>query len=279
MGEQVVALFADGTTASGSLLVGCDGVRSRVRRVVCPDVYQNHEIPVRLLGVSVVYPAEKVEAMRALDPFFLQAADPKTDVFFWFSFLDTPDSNPRGTNTYTCQILTSYPFRPGFLGNPEPLEVPSCSADRLRLMKSFAAGWVEPIRSSVLEIPDGTEVKSISLEDWIPDRSSWDNKDGKVTLVGDAAHAMTMYRGEAGNHGIADVSALLSHLLPALTQNTGTADMQSGIKAAVEAYEAEMLARAPAAVVLSRRACLDAHEGGRINETSPLVAKRAVSLE
>jgi 2-polyprenyl-6-methoxyphenol hydroxylase-like FAD-dependent oxidoreductase len=90
MGEEVVALFADGMAAEGSLVVGCDGVRSRVRRVVCPDAYQNHELPVRLLGVSVVYPAEKVESMRALDPFFLQAADPKTDVFFWFSCQSSP---------------------------------------------------------------------------------------------------------------------------------------------------------------------------------------------
>jgi 2-polyprenyl-6-methoxyphenol hydroxylase-like FAD-dependent oxidoreductase len=64
--------------------------------------------------------------------------------------------------------------------------------DRLKLMKSFAAEWVEPMKSAVLGIPEGTEVKAIRLEDWVLDREDWDNKGGRLTLIGDAAHAMTM---------------------------------------------------------------------------------------
>ncbi|KAH0565379.1 hypothetical protein GP486_001228 [Trichoglossum hirsutum] len=274
----LLARFADGTVASGAMLVGCDGARSRVRQLMCPRTYQNHELPVRLLGVSVIYPAKKVKAMRALDPFFLQAADYKADVFFWFSFLDTPTSNTRNTDTYACQILTSYPFRPGFLGNLEPTEVPTSSVDRLKLMKSFAAEWAEPMKGVVLGIPEGTEVKAIRLEDWVPDRADWDNKGGRLTLIGDAAHAMTMYRGEAANHGITDVSVFLTHLLPALTPSPGM-EIQSKFKIAIEAYEAEMHRRAPTAVLLSRRACLDAHDGRKIDANSPLVAKRAVRLD
>jgi 2-polyprenyl-6-methoxyphenol hydroxylase-like FAD-dependent oxidoreductase len=36
-GDQVVAQFADGTEATGDLLVGADGVHSRVRQVIDPD--------------------------------------------------------------------------------------------------------------------------------------------------------------------------------------------------------------------------------------------------
>ena len=62
-------------------------------------------------------------------------------------------------------------------------------------MKRLAAGWVEPFRSIVLDIPEDAETKVISLEDWLPPTRKvdmWDNMGGKVTLAGDAAHAMVM---------------------------------------------------------------------------------------
>lgn len=59
-------------------------------------------------------------------------------------------------------------------------------------MKKIAEGWCEPFRSSVMRIPDGTEVTTINLEDWVPKKGLWDNLGGKVTMLGDAAHAMTM---------------------------------------------------------------------------------------
>lgn len=62
-------------------------------------------------------------------------------------------------------------------------------------MKRLAAGWVEPFRSIVLDIPFNAVAKVIALEDWPPPirkEDMWDNRDGKVTLAGDAAHAMVM---------------------------------------------------------------------------------------
>lgn len=60
-------------------------------------------------------------------------------------------------------------------------------------MRSMAEGWAEPFKEIVQSIPDGTEAKPITLEDWpTPPKGSWVNLNGKATLVGDAAHAMTM---------------------------------------------------------------------------------------
>lgn len=61
-------------------------------------------------------------------------------------------------------------------------------------MKFMSKGWVEPFRSIVQDIPEDTEAKVISLEDWVPNQGLWDNAGGRITLVGDAAHAMTMCR-------------------------------------------------------------------------------------
>lgn len=190
--------FTDSTTAEGSLLVGCDGSRSQTRKLLCSlasspsptSITRNYQLPVRLLGVSVAYPSQLALKMRALDPFFLQAGDPKTNNFLWFSFLDTPTNNDRDDrDTYECQILLSWPYHA-----ESPIgEIPADNAERLKLMRSLAEGWAEPFREIVQSIPDGTETKPIILEDWpTPPRGSWDNLAGKATLVGDSAHAMTM---------------------------------------------------------------------------------------
>lgn len=105
----------------------------------------------------------------------------------------------------------------------------------------------------------------------MPSHGAWDGQ-GKATLLGDAAHAMTMYRGEAANHGILDVEVLLGLISTVVTRGEGWGG-------AVAAYEEEMIGRTAPAVRTSRRACLDAHDYQRIGEESPLVNKRASVAE
>ena len=81
----MTAHFSDSTSNSGTILLGCDGSRSRVRQHLCPTSYQTTKLPVRLVGVSFPYEKEKAEKMRALDPFFFQGHDTVTDSFLWFS--------------------------------------------------------------------------------------------------------------------------------------------------------------------------------------------------
>ncbi|KAI9681267.1 MAG: hypothetical protein M1817_002549 [Caeruleum heppii] len=271
--SAVRARFDDDSSASGSLLIGCDGSHSAVRRLLCPATYKNTSLPVRLLGVSYACSAEKAQAVKALDPFFFQGSDPQTDAYLWFSFLDTPSSHPTRSDEYTYQVIISWPYRTGFNGRVEPTEMPSERLDRLRLMRSLAAGWVEPFRSIVLDIPDDADPKPISLDDWPPSQT-WDNAGGRITLMGDAAHAMTMYRGEAANHGIADIRSLLDHLGAYLTSPTPRPAMLEG---RMNAYETEMIGRTKPAVLRSRQACLDAHDTRRLGKESPLVSRRVVT--
>ncbi|EZF33726.1 FAD-dependent monooxygenase [Trichophyton mentagrophytes] len=270
--------FSDNSSAEGTLLVGCDGSRSKTRSLLCslagnktPVRSENYQLPVRLIGVSAALPSRVALKMRALDPFFLQAGDPATSNFFWFSFLDTPTNNDReGHDTYECQILISWPYRKDGSNN---IEIPCRNIDKIKLMHSLADGWVEPFREVVQSIPEETEPKIISLEDWpTPPKGSWSNLGGTATLVGDSAHAMTMFRGEAGNHGILDVSNLLEALIPVLTSSPHSpAKTQEEV---INEYEDEMATRTRPAVLRSRKACLDAHDYPSITADSPLVARR-----
>ena len=49
-GEGVRARFADGSTAIGDLLVGCDGIRSRVRQIIDPQAPPPRYVPVLNVG-------------------------------------------------------------------------------------------------------------------------------------------------------------------------------------------------------------------------------------
>lgn len=261
----------------GSIIVGCDGSHSRVRASLfpAPEIHLNCQLPVRLLGVSTIYPDKLAAKMRRLDPFFFQGGDPLTNASHWFSFLDSPETSSRGDDTRDCQILVSWPHRRGFLGEEDPLEVPANRRDRVALMKRVASGWADPFHEIVQSIPEDAEPKTITLEDWVPPREQWTRVPGSghVVLVGDAAHAMTMYRGEAANHGIMDVQLLLSFILPLL--RTGDTIRGEGLREACESYTQGMVERTAPAVLKSRQACLDAHAYERINDDSPLIQKRA----
>jgi 2-polyprenyl-6-methoxyphenol hydroxylase-like FAD-dependent oxidoreductase len=87
-------------------------------------------------------------------------------------------------------MILSWPVREGWFGSREALAMPDTDAARLALMKEVAATWVEPFRSLVLSIPNGTEVKPVDLSDFAPPRSL--KGKGRVVLMGDALHAMAM---------------------------------------------------------------------------------------
>lgn len=198
-GSSITAHFSDSSSATGTLLVGADGLHSRVRTALLshsPHLAAKQELPVRFLGVRVLYPESLALKMRALDPFFFQGGDSQSDAFIWFSFLDTASNNSRSEDpdTFECQIMVGWPYRIGFLGGDEPLDMPSEDNGRLALMKTIAEGWAEPFRECVMRIPDGTVVQAIKLKDFVPRQGMWDNMQGRVTVAGDAAHAMTMCR-------------------------------------------------------------------------------------
>jgi 2-polyprenyl-6-methoxyphenol hydroxylase-like FAD-dependent oxidoreductase len=133
-------------------------------------------------------------------------------------------------------------------------------------VKRRAQGFAEPLLSMIMDIPDdSTQMRGLRLADFPTE--PWDNANGMVTLAGDSAHAMTMYRGEGANHGILDAALLLDQLKRI---NAGEVSQADGIKL----YEAEMQERGHAAVLRSRQAALDAHSWDAIDHTSPLIGLR-----
>ncbi|KAL0932840.1 FAD binding domain-containing protein [Colletotrichum truncatum] len=269
--DTVVATFEDGSTCTGCVLVACDGGASRVRSQLFPGQHERHRIPVRVLGLKVFLSPDQMEPLRKLDPFFLQGTSSQNDTFLYFSLLDAPGNHDDSSEKYSCQMCVSWPDRPGFLGKPEATDFPPTNDGRLGLIKSFAEGWSEPFRSLALEIPSDTDVKHLDLFDYPPAKGLRSN--GRVVLMGDAFHAMAMYRGEGANHAILDVLDFAVNVVEKL--NTTFPDLRAGL----DAYEDAVIGRARPGVLASRRACLDAHDWPKISPTSPLLSKREMKLQ
>ncbi|KAJ5112892.1 hypothetical protein N7456_001426 [Penicillium angulare] len=262
--SEVKLLFEGESSVTGRIVVGVEGSRSIVRQVLRPDSFDNVPLGINFTGVAVDMTAEQIKPLRDMDPLLFQGCHPPTGAFFWFSMLETPHVN--GTlgseaERYRAQICMSWVEK-----GPED-KVAGTDQARLENMKQRAQGFTPFLKHVVDEIPMDTPVTEIKLADW--ECLPWNNNNGRVTLAGDAAHAMTMYRGEAANHGILDAFQLMQNIEKLYT---GAATAQ----AAIDEYEQEMRTRTSRAVRLSRQACQDAHDWSRLDETSAILTKRAV---
>lgn len=74
-------------------------------------------------------------------------------------------------------------------------------------------------------------------------------------------------RGEAANHGITDARLLHDQLIEVFMGNIAQVNV-------IEKYETEMRDRTSWAVLMSRQACLDAHNFKNLNKESAILARR-----
>ncbi|KAI0916953.1 hypothetical protein AcW2_007211 [Taiwanofungus camphoratus] len=234
----VVAKFGDGTSYEGSILVGADGSHSRVRRSIASEPDLN-PLRVSLLGTTVELDHEQATPLLAISPLSILGKDPKTGTFVFIALFDkSPASDPADIR-YTYQLSISYPDRDV---STDPSD--DSAQELLAKLQSLAQVLHPTLRQPFNLLSADAKVVPINITDWVP--TSWDGQ-GKVTLIGDAAHSMTMFRGDGANQSIADALELVLAL-----ENHPIGD-------ALQAFEGKMLPRAKAAVLRSRQACLDIH--------------------
>ncbi|KAM0548759.1 hypothetical protein ACHAPJ_009755 [Fusarium lateritium] len=254
--------FEDGTSVLGSLVVGVDGAQSKVRQQLCPETHELHQLPIRFLGTTIKMSAEEAKVFTELDKLMFQATHPDTSTFFWYALLDTPAVNGSDKTSdphYRCQLNISWPVKA-----PED-ETPTTNAARVQKLKQLAEAFEPRFKKPVMDIPEDLKIVEIKVREWpvLP----WPTFGGKITLAGDAAHAMTMYRGEAANHGITDARVLKDNLVK-MWASEGLVSQEQ----AIESFEAEMRPRTLWSVKASRQACLDSHDHEKINKGSGLVS-------
>ncbi|GGF60485.1 FAD-dependent monooxygenase [Alteromonas lipolytica] len=185
-GEQASIVFADGETFEADLVIGADGLKSNTRKLFKTQAphFTGHI------------------AYRALAP-----ASPAIQ-----ALIDQP-----GMHIGPGKMVVRYPLRKGdilnlvFFTRQEGWEEDgwAITADIDELKGQFE-GWCPDIQTLLNEVKPGTVFKW-AINAHKPLQGGW-SKDAKVTLIGDAAHAMTPFLGQGAATGIED-AVMLSRVI------------------------------------------------------------------
>jgi FAD-dependent urate hydroxylase len=224
--DGVTALFDDGTSAAGDLLVGADGLRSAVRRLIDPKSPEPRSIP--LLNTGGIVPAGTMPAGTA------DTAPGQMKMIFgkrcFYCYMQDPDG------------------RIWWFANP--LQRPSEDPSRLAPgeLKDWLAGLVSADRTPMAAIIAATPdiIRPYSTFDF-PTIPRWHSS--RMVLAGDAAHAASPSSGQGASMAIED-AVTLGRALQDIGAGAVTA---AAIEAALARYEDERRERAEAVVEWGRR--------------------------
>ncbi|RFU73368.1 fad nadp-binding domain-containing [Trichoderma arundinaceum] len=253
--DGVIAHFSDGTFEEGACIVGADGGQSFVRRMLFgeraePETFPQYE----MANLSVKYTHEQGKYIaETMAPHVDYGVHPK-GIFFIMLCQSVVDKDDYSTWTFHY-VITFPKDLPGM-----PYKGQS-NADRLRVLKSFADDFAEPRRSALKWMPEDQEVPNDSIKVWVP--SQWDNHGGRVTLAGDAAHAISFHRGQGMNNATVDCA----HFATAIDK---VISGEETMATAITTYEKEVVDRGTYEAALSREQTLTIHHWDRFVK-SPIV--------
>ncbi|KAJ4413547.1 hypothetical protein N0V82_008485 [Gnomoniopsis sp. IMI 355080] len=169
---RVTAFFTDGTQHTADLLVGCEGAHSPTREFLLgAETAALQPSPVVASVVVTRLPTACVETFLAL--------------VHWRSAITM---HPEVHNSRDKQSLDEWDFM-FILSWAQEAPVHLTGDEILDDIYRRGDGFAEPFRSLLHGIPAGTRAWHNRLSSWMP--VPWDNRGGRVTLAGDAAHAMT----------------------------------------------------------------------------------------
>jgi 2-polyprenyl-6-methoxyphenol hydroxylase-like FAD-dependent oxidoreductase len=246
---RLVAHFEDGSTAEGDVLVGADGVNSPVRKQYLPHA-EPIDTGITIIGGKVplsdgalaLLPARLLDGPIAVMPpeacsLFMAVWKREAGGGEYLRMLGLDGSNPEDEDYVILALGAKREF--GFRSDPVTMR-----GEELKdVVRRKVTRWHPSLRKLV-ELIDETQIALARIRTSEP-VEAWTTT--RVTLLGDAIHSMTPYRGIGANIALQDAALLCSKL--------GEADRgEKPVLEAIAEYETAMRQYGYTAVASSLRA-------------------------
>ncbi|WP_299684376.1 NAD(P)/FAD-dependent oxidoreductase [uncultured Dokdonia sp.] len=217
--------------AQADLIVGADGIRSSVRKILIGE----DTTPLRYLDCIVILGICPLDALKNIESPLLDSA----------TVFQTANGNERiYMMPFTADAIMwqlSFP-----ISETEAKALSSQGAEALKEEACRRTQWHDPI-PQIMKATHPTQVSGYPVYDRALLSSDLLQKEDNVTLLGDAAHPMSPFKGQGANQALLDALALAREISKGCRPLSKWREI--GIrKSVLTTFETEMLARSASKV-------------------------------
>lgn len=258
--DKVTVTFHDGSVVDADVLVGADGINSVIRKM------QDHKTKQKNGGLEYLGVAAIIGLSTATHPLLHERG------FYTIGNQHRLFTMPFRDQAYGHDGSLIPPLTMWQLSFAESSEETARSlsstppTELLELAFRRTQGWMDPVQ----ELLAGTEeVWATPIYDRTP-RKLKTQQPSRVTVMGDACHPMSMFKGQGANQALQD-GPLLARMLTSTDRNLSPSRLDSSGRSwldraallnRIRRFECEMIQRTDRKTLASRQAAIELHSVG-----------------